>query len=506
MLLYRRVLFVLTLLGVSGSISVTLGYGLYLRSDWHRRGLERDVSTLLDLSVSIGRVRALTTDRSAFYDIKVDLPNRDAQVFRCDTAVWHDESRNSRPRFALDLIDGWLLVGTHQWAEADYQAFLRSGLGHDFAALNLRRVHLDDIDLEWRHPDIALTMRDAVGEIRYDDDGTGRASLIAYDLNGQPVAEPIKIVAHFTPGAGLVFHEARLDVPVIPFSRLGLDRLLRSRVEHGTFRGRLGYRESEGHEYVELSGSVEGARLEELTEPVIGGPFRGQVDVVIDQAVFVDRRLDSLRFRGRLGELNLTELVPLLRHSSLESQVHLRVHQAALRGRTIEYLSAAGQATDLSLETVTGLWGQGTITGRLLVEIHALQIVDHRLQHAEIDLIAVPPDDAPGTIDRELLDQAARELIGLDLSSVLPERVEYASLGAKLVIDGEVLRVRGTHGTDGRTILTVRALGRDLPIVKELDRTFPIGPLLAQIREKLATYDVEDVREWWEHIHVPPEQ
>jgi hypothetical protein len=105
-----------------------------------------------------------------------------------------------------------------------------------------------------------------------------------------------------------------------------------------------------------------------------------------------------------------------------------------------------------------------------------------------------------------LLDQAARELIGLDLSSVLPERVEYASLGAKLVIDGEVLRVRGTHGTDGRTILTVRALGRDLPIVKELDRTFPIGPLLAQIREKLATYDVEDVREWWEHIHVPPEQ
>ncbi|MHC4611693.1 MAG: hypothetical protein ACYS7M_15240, partial [Planctomycetota bacterium] len=212
-----------------------------------------------------------------------------------------------------------------------------------------------------------------------------------------------------------------------------------------------------------MSGSVEGARLEELTEPVIGGPFRGQVDVVIDQAVFVDRRLDSLRFRGRLGELNLTELVPLLRHSSLESQVHLRVHQAALRGRTIEYLSAAGQATDLSLETVTGLLGQGTITGRLLVEIHALQIVDHRLQHAEIDLIAVPPDDAPGTIDRELLDQAARELIGLDLSSVLPERVEYARLGAKLVIDGEVLRVRGTHGTDGRTILTVRALGRDLP-------------------------------------------
>ena len=506
MLLYRRVLLVLTLLGVAGSLSVTLGYGSYLRSDWYRHGLERDVSALLELPVSVGRVRPLTANSRAFHDIGASLPKRGTPLFRCAKAVWHDESRDGRPSFALDLNDGWLLVGTHQWAQADYQAVLRSGLGLDFAALHLRQVYLNRIDLEWQHPDITLSVADAVGAIRYDENGTGRASLIGHDLNGQPVIEPIKITAHFTPGAGLVFHEVILEVPVIPFSRLGLERLLRSRVEHGTFRGRLGYRESNGREYVELTGSIDDARLEELTEPIIGGPFRGQVNVVVDQAVFVDRRLESLRFRGRLSELNLTQIVPLLRNSSLDSQVQLRVHQAALRGRSIEYLSAAGRADDLSLEAVTGLFGQGIITGRLRVDIRALQIVDDRLQHAEIDLIAVPPEDAPGTIDRELLEQVSQELIGIDISRILPERLEYAQLGVRLVIDGEVLRVRGTHGPEGRTILTVRILDRDLPVINEFERTFEIGPLVARIREKLETYDVDRVRQWWEVIHAPPEE
>jgi len=504
MLLHRRILLVVTLLGVAGSLSVSLGYGLYLRSDRYRHGLERDVSDLLALPVSIGQVRALTSNSQAFDHIEVTLPQRDTQVFRCARAIWQDESSGDQPAFALDLIDGWLLVGTNQWAPADYQKVLRSGLGQDFAALKLRRVHLNRIDLEWQHPDLTLLIRDAVGEIRYDDDGTGQASLIAYDLNGRRAPEAIKIIAHFTPGAGLVFHEARLDVPVIPFAALGLDKLLRSPVREGTFQGWLGYREVDGQEYVELSGSVEGARLEELTEPVIGGPFHGRVDVDIDEAVFVGRRLETLRFRGRLGDLSLSEVVPMLRNAGLDSRVQLRVHQAAIRGRSIEYLSAAGQGTDLSLEAVTRLLGRGIITGRLRVEIHSLQVVDDRLQHAEIDLTAVPPVDAPGTIDRQLVDWVSRELIGIELGRVLPETIEYAQLGAKLVIDGEVLRVRGTHGSDGRTILTIRVFGRDLPLVREFDRTFEITPLLAQLRQQIEAYDVERVREWWEWMHAPP--
>ena len=506
MLLHRKVLLVVTLLGVAGSLSVTLGYGLYLRSDRFRAALERDVSSLLELPATVGRIRTMTTSSRAFYDIQVSLPARQATIFRCDKAIWYDESKNTAPRFALDLIDGWLLVGTHQWAEADYQAMLKSSLGRDFTALHLRRVHLDRIDLEWRHPDITLRVRGAVGEMLFDDDGTGRAALRADNLNGRPVTEPIRIVAHFTPGSGLRFHEATLDLPPIPFKNLGLEGLLRSRVEHGTFHGRLGYRESSAGAAIELSGSVEGAWLEELTEPIIGGPFHGRVNVIVDQAVFRDRRLETLRFRGRIDELSLTELVPMLRDSPLESKVQLRIHQADVRGTIVAYLSATGQATDLSLESISRLIGRGTLTGKLRVDIRSLLVVDDVLQRAEIDLIAVPPDDAPGTIDRALVRWVSQELIGLDVSAVLPERIEYAKLGVRLVIDGEHLRVYGTHGRGNRTILTVRVLDRDIPLVGQFDRVFEVGPLVSLIRERLEQYELDRVRQWWEMIHAPPEQ
>ncbi|HUU84312.1 MAG TPA: hypothetical protein VM243_12485 [Phycisphaerae bacterium] len=507
MLWRRRILLLVTILGVGGSLSATLGYGLYLRSDRYRVALQRDLTERLSLRVGVGRVRALDTTSRAFHDIRVTMLTREDEVFRCAKAVWHDESSDGRPRFTLDLVDGWLLVGTHQWSQADYESMLRSGLGQDFAALHLRQVHLDRVDLEWWHPDLTLKTSDAVGEIVYDDQGNGRASLIAYDLNGQPVKEPIRIIARFTPGAGLRFHEVQLEVPAIPLSRLGLDELLRGEVSHGVFEGRLGYRESNGHEYVELSGALEDARLEELTEPVIGGPFRGGVDVVIDKAVFVDRRLDVLRFSGRLSDLSLAELVPFLRSSTLRSQVQLRVHQGVLRGSTVEYLSTTGQATDLSLEAISALIGRGTITGRLQVEIHDLRVVDDQLQRAEVDLIAVPPDDdAGGTIDRSLLEWASQELLGFDVARILPERIEYARLGVKLVIEGETLRVYGTHGRSGRTILTVRVLGREVPLVGQFDRTFEVGPLVSMIRERIESYELERLRQWWETIHAPPEE
>ena len=83
MLLYRRVLFALTILAVTGSVSVTLGYGLYLRSDWYRKGLQGDVSALLELPVSIGRVSPLTAHSRAFHEIRAALPKRNTRLFHC---------------------------------------------------------------------------------------------------------------------------------------------------------------------------------------------------------------------------------------------------------------------------------------------------------------------------------------------------------------------------------------------------------------------------------------
>lgn len=504
MLLRRRILLLLVVIGVAGSISVTAGYGLYLRSDRYRTLIEQEVTDLLQLPIAIDRIQTLTTTSRAFHNISVSLPTHGDEVFHCARAVWHDASRSGQPHYTLDLDSGWLLVGTSQWAAEDYEAMLRSGLGQDFAGLSLRRVQLNNIDLEWRHPDITLTLRDAVGQMVFQDDGTGRASLVSYDLSGYAVDQAIKIIAHFTPGAGLQFHEAELQLPTIPLGGLGLDRLLRTEVSHGHFQGELRYRLAEGRETILLSGEIDGASLEELTEPVIGGPFRGEVNVIVDEATFVDRRIDALRFRGQLSDLHVTDLVPMLHNSTLDPRVQLRVHQASVCGNSVEFLSATGKATDLSLEGLTGLIGRGTLTGRLRVDIRNLQIVDDRLSRAEVDVVAVPPEGAPGLIDRTLLDWVSRELIGLDISSILPEKIEYAQLGARLVIEGETLRIRGSHGKNGRTILTARVWGRDIAILNEFDDTFEVGPLVARLREALEVYDTEQVREWWEELHTAP--
>ncbi|MFQ5489231.1 MAG: hypothetical protein ACE5GE_00805 [Phycisphaerae bacterium] len=504
MLWHRRILLVAVLLGVGGSLSAALSYSLYLRSDHFRRRVEQRVSTLLEMPVHIGRVRPLSADSRSFQQITVSQPATGTDVFRCERAVWSDEVLNGRSHYGLDLIDGWLLVGTHQWTRADYRALLRSGLGQDFPALGLRRVHLTRIDLEWQHPDITLTVYGAIGEMLFDEDGTGRASLRAYNLNGQPVADPILIFAGFTPGSGLRFHEASLDLPAIPFRDLGLDRLLQSKVEHGTFKGRLLYRNTADGQAFELSGSVEAASLAELTAPLAGGPFHGRVDVTIDQALFRNGRLDALRFRGQVGDVKLTELLPMLGSTSLDSAIDLRIHQANLCGSFVDYFSASGQATDAPLEAICRLIGRGTVTGKLRVRIASLLVVDDVLKRAEIELSAVPPDDGPGTIDKTLLQWAAKEILGLDLSTILPSKVEYARLGARLIVEGEHLRVRGTHGHDGKTLLTVRIFGREVPLVREFDRVYEVGPLVSNIRKRLEAYELSKFRNWWQATHAAP--
>lgn len=498
MLWHRKIILAAVLLSVGGSLSAALGYGLYLRSDRFRRRAEQSISALLNMPIRMDRVRPLTANSRSFHRITVSHPDTLAEVFRCDRAVWSDELHNGRPRYGLELIDGWLLVGTHRWTAADYRAMLRSGLGQDFSALGLRRVHLTRIDLEWQHPDITLTVLGSYGELLFDEDGTGRASLRAHNLNGQSVDEPILIFADFTPGAGLRFREASLDLPAIPLKNLGLERLLHGQVEHGTFRGRLIYRNTANGPSIEINGAVQDASLAELTRRLPGGPFQGRADVTIDQAVFRNGRLDALRFRGRVGDLKLTELLPMLGGTPLDSTVDLRIHQADLRGRFVDYFSASGQATDAPLEAICQLIGRGTVTGKLRVRIPSLLIVDDELKRAEIELSAVPPDDAPGTIDKTLLQWAAKETLGLDLTHVLPSKIEYAKLGVRLIIEGEQLRIRGTHGHDGKSLLTVRILGQEVSLVREFDRVYRVGPLVSTIRQKLQAYELSKVRDWWQ--------
>lgn len=528
MLPHRKALLIGSMVLVVGTLSATLGYAFHLRSDSYRRQLEQDLSDRLRMRLSIGDVSPLTLASRRLTDIRLWRQDREIEVFRCSQAVWRSASRNGISSYSLDLERGWLLVGDNEWNRSDYREMLRSGLGHDFAALRLEHINLRDIDLIWKHPGFTLTADAASGQIRFDDDGTGRASLFVKRMNGVDVDEPLKIVAHFTPGDRLEFHDVVLTVPQAPLGLLKLDALLGNAVTRGTFAGNISYKDRNQRRIVTLGGAVHDATLMELTGPLPGGPYQGIVDVDVDEATFTDAVLTRLRFSGALRELNAEQLTSILSLPKMGGRLDLRVHQAVYENNTLaapqstetrpsgsgpidvsgkvsfgalRYLSAEGHLADVSLDAVTELFGQGRITGTADISIHSILVVDSQIQLADVTIDARPPKGQPGTIDRRILKSLAQRTLGFDPTALLPEdmtHVEYTRLGVRLILNRGQLRVQGTHGPDNRTILTINLFGRDFGVIKQPNKTFPVGDVLSKLRERIEDYDTNRLREWWQ--------
>jgi len=511
MLTRRKILLVVTIVVVLGSLTSTISYALHLRSRGLRERITADLSGQLKMDLDIGAVTPWSFSGRRFDDIAVRLPERETQIAKLGYAVWREEHTGSTESFALDISDGWLLVGAGHWTPEDYQRLLESGFGHDFAALRLTEVNVHNVDFCWRHADFAMTAPAANGVIFFEE-GRGRAILTADRLNDTTVDEPIHISARFTPGEGMVFQQAEIRVGAIPLQALGLDSLLGTPVTAGTFTGRITYRDAaQPHWTVEVGGSLTGACLEELTAQVIGGPFTGRVDVTIDRALFApgpDSRtqLQSLCFAGQLLNLQLAQFAPLFREPGLNGRIDFTVHQLEYANHDLEYVRLSGKAADVSLEALTHLLGYGVVTGRLEVRINALAIVDNVIQFADVDLIAVPPENGPAFIEKAALASVGREVFGLDLEPILPERVQYVRMGMKLLLDREGLRVRGTHGPDNRTILTISLWGREVGILKQPEEAYLVEDIVALVRSRLKDYDSEQFIRWWTERHTEPEQ
>ncbi len=500
MLRYRKVILAVSVLLVVGPISVTVGTALRWSSAGYRRAVESRLSNRLHMPVSIGSIEPLSLTARRFVDISLMLPRLGVEVFRCAQADWRDDSHEGVASYSLDLDRGWLLVGADEWDRSDYREMLRSGLGHDFSALHLREIRLRAIDLVWRHEQFAFTASECSGQIRFDDDGAGRASVTSETLNGTRVAEPINIVAHFTPGSRLRFHKVVVDVPRAPLSAIGLDALLGARVTRGTFVGQIVYRDTGEGRQISVGGGINDALLSELTKPLPGGPYDGEVNVELDEARFVHGELAALRFSGSLDGLKLEQIGVLASIPPLEGSVDLRVHQASYENGRVEYFSAEGSAIGLSLSQLSGLFGGGLVTGTMSVTIDSLLIVDGQLSLANITLRATPPEGRAGTIDRSVLREASLQLLGFDATTLLPPgvgEIEYTQLGVRLVLNRGELRVFGTHGDDGRTILTVKLFGREFGVVKEPRKTFAVDELLAAVQQRVGDYDAAALREWW---------
>jgi hypothetical protein len=362
-------------------------------------------------------------------------------------------------------------------------------------------VRLKGIDLKFRHSLADFAASDASGVVLFDDEGEGHASLKCLRLNGADVDQPVNIAVHFTPGDRLIFHEVRLSVPSMPLSALGLGDLLRQDVSRGHFAGTVAYREAGHAETVDVNGSLHGADLAELTGGVSGGPFRGTVDVDLDSATFQDRHLSTLSGHGAVSNLRIGELLPGFVRPSAEGRLDMQIDQLRWTGGRLAHLSARGACSDLALDALSSLWGQGRVTGTAALTIRSLLVVDDELRYGDVQIDAVPPDDGPGLLDRAIVARLAMEWLGVDLRAVLPEQIEYARLGARLVIDRGELRVFGTHGSEGKTILTIKLFGRPMELVRQPSKTFSVPDLVSVLRERADEMDATQVLKWWEHLH-----
>jgi hypothetical protein len=502
MLRRRWILLWLALIVVGGTLAATLTYGLYLRSDLHAAATSAALSKFFGLPAEVGSVVPLDLHSRLLRDVTIWLPDKREQVFYGQENVWQPKRGSEPPGYELRVQGGEFVIDSDKWGADDYRLVLESGLGHDFAALRLRRVELLDWDVTWRAGGFRLSTREANGTVILQEDGVGQASLVTRWLNEHHAGAPIHIYARFQPQEGVQIEQVTLDVPRISLQALGLEKMLGTKPTQGDFLGKVAYREEGGSESVELSGLVDGVQLEDLSGLLPNVNLRGRVSVQIDEGLIRDGRLQRLRFRGRIDDVELAPLATIAGLPDAGGRATLFVHQGEILDESISWLSLSGRIDGISLESLSPLIGRGRITGSLRVEVPRLVLVNDHIDSAELRITAEPPAGGMGLISRELLSEITKRLAGLTLPEFLPPDVEYAELGARVVVEGDTFRVLGTHGPRNTTLMTVRILGKDVGVLFQPARNYDLQPILDWLRQQAEQVKPEQIRRWWES-HAP---
>jgi len=486
----RRRLVLLVLIVVGGSVWFSAAYALYLSSDYYRDAFTRRLSEQVGLTVTCRDLRRVDWTARELTRLRATLDDG-APVFECDRALWSRGDAELQEGFVLDLIDGWMLVGDADWPASRYEKLLRSSLGQNFAAMSLSRARLRDIDLKFATPIGVLSLADTRGVVNLDPDGEAVASLDGFELNGVAVDEPMNIAARFTPGDDLTFSQAALTIPGVPLRAFAFYDPNVDAGTPGSFDGFISYELSKQARIVDLVGAVREADLAALTRGMPSGPIRGRIELDIRQARFEDESLEVLRASGRAVELHLSDVASELAANDVPATLSLDVADVRWKRDTIEYLKTTGEARNVSLEALTSLAEAGRVTGTARLDIESLTIVDDRVTHADVTMEAEAPPDGPGTIDRAVLAYAATQWFGMDLSAILPAEVTYERLGVRVIIEGDDLRVTGTHGADGSTILTVRLFDSPVELLSAPERVFPAPDVVDLARSLLADLQLE---------------
>jgi hypothetical protein len=501
MLPHRKIMLVLCIVLVGGSLSVTAGYAIHQRSDGYRLDVERRLSEFFELPCDIGRIRGHTFSSRLFGDVAVWLPGRRDRVFSCAKAIWSELVRDGREVNELTLANGQLTLGSDRWAQTDYRQVLKSSLGHDFEDLRLSSVMMQDFEIAFARAGFALRCREASGEIDMSNPRSGVARLHAYELNGQPIVEGVRIVARFLPKNGLEVSDLLLVVPRVPLGAVGLGSVVGGDLSQGAFEGSIQYLAKAGSPEFLLRGNLEDARLEELTRRLPVGPLSGRVSVDVQQARFAEGMLTQVRGRGAISDLGLSFLSSVLGGGPVSGSASIHLDSVDIAEDHVHRLQFTGQAQDVSLEQVLRPIGRGSATGRLAIRVNSVDIVDDAIKSADVEIRALPPTGEAGTIDRELLLGLAEEALDIKWPPALPERilpakVEYAEFGMRLLVRDNRLRILGTHGSNGKKILTIRVFGQPFGVIEEQTGSIDLAPMWADFKSTLSDYGRGRMEQW----------
>ncbi len=502
---HRKAILILAIILTGGSLGFTTVYGLRIGSDSHRRQVEQELTAFFELPCEVGGISARTFTSRAFEDVVIYLKDRRDKVFLCESAVWHDVERRGEPASKLELLNGVLLLGSDKWQGGDYRHLIQAGLGHDFEALDLREVTMSGFEIAFERGAISLRCRDVSGAIDLSDSEEGVARLNAYELNGLAVHDGVRIHARFSPRNGVEVKELILSLPEVPLASVGLSEALGGRVSRGRFAGRVQYLAGAGEDRPEVwvRGDLVDADLAELTQGLPLGPFEGRFSVNVHAARVSDAVITHFQGRGRINDLSFGAFAPLLGLAELSGSASFDFDQVDLASGRINRLRVAGLVKGISLGQILQRWGNGSATGRLAIRVHNLDFEGDVIRSADVQITAIPPAGQPGTIDRTLLLGVAEGLFDFSWPAglperFLPERLEYTEFGMRLLVQDNQLRILGTHGADGDTILTLRVFGKPFGLVKEQSGVVDLGPHIAELLLRIRSYDPARVREWWE--------
>lgn len=459
-------------LAVAGAV----GWFAYLGSDSYRQRVEAELTTFFGMPTEIGAIRPTGLAAQQMQDFTVWLPGKRDRVFSCDRASW--DARGGKRGAIAEIHGATWTIGACDWNSDDYRTVVEGSLAHDFQSVGLEQVRFCDSRFIWKHNGFRLDGSAMDGTFTIEPSGLALIQLTAGRLNDVDAVEPVAVSARIDPRE-LSLPELILKVPALSLKALALDELLGSPVSQGSFSGTIRLSDFPNTETIRFAGTATDIKLDELTTKLPGGPIVAMLDLEIEQATLEQRSLSSISFKGSVGELQVDQLLGRFGLPLLGGTLQVEVSQGNYEGGHFQRVELAGQWKDGSMAALMKLIASdGAATGQLTARINRLLIENDRIVAADVDVSAQPPAGAAGTIDRAvLLELLDRYVSFRPPTAMLPERVEYTQLGFKLLIEGDEAIISAVPGPAGPAIITVKALGRELPLLGTLHRKIKLDEL-----------------------------